>query len=445
MEKEFIAFVEKKRLFHKNDQILLAVSGGVDSVAMALLFKACGLNASIAHCNFKLRGKASDKDEQFVKALAKKLKMPFYAEQFDTKAFAEKNNINTQLAARTLRYQWLEEVRKNEKLMWIATAHHLDDSIETFFLNLLRGTGIAGLRGIPVKNGKTIRPLLFADRGKIQQYMHAQKAEFREDESNHEDFYARNRIRHHLIPFINELQPEYRKIFEGNFEKLNGEEALKNIELERWMKLHIKTLETGDQVISKQKLFKLPHAGAYLAGWLKPAGFSSAQIEAIIEHQKHQSGKQFLSDTHRLIIDRSHLILTATDSNQAMMKLIERGEDKVDFGHAVYHFEVIKPVDFAPGIDQNVAYFNLNKVEYPLVLRKWKKGDYFYPFGMKLKKKKVSDFLTDNKFSIPEKERLDILLSGKKIAWLVGFRTDERFRVNKSTQNILRVIREPKK
>jgi tRNA(Ile)-lysidine synthase len=435
MLKRFKEFIKQENLFAKNQKILVAVSGGIDSVALCYLMHEAGCHFGIAHCNFQLRGKESDGDEKFVKQLSLKFHVPFYCKDFNTQKFSEEKKISVQMAARDLRYAWFEEIRKKYNFDYIAVAHHQDDEIETFFINLIRGTGIAGLHGIKSKAGKIIRPLMFANRKEIEEYVSKNKIRFREDSSNSSLKYLRNQVRHQLIPQLKKMNPEIEETIKSEISRIRKVEIVfyRSVEEKR------KTIEKKEGSIIKfdiKKLLSLENRELYLFEFLKPYGFSGDIIEKISEGLKAESGKQFFSTTHRLIKDRSFLILSLSTTEISRWKFIitDGYKELKDPVHLKFRTENISR-KFKLLKDKNIAMFDHEKLAFPLTLRKWRSGDFFYPFGMK-GKKKLSDLFTDLKLSLYDKENVWLLCSGNDIIWVVGYRSDERYKVSKDTKKV---------
>ena len=437
MQQGFSTFIKKNILILSSDKILLTVSGGVDSVVMCNLFHKAGIKFGIAHCNFNLRGEESNDDEKFVEKLAKKYKVPFYGVLFFTQQHAERNKISVQMAARELRYNWFEEIRQKDGYTYIATAHHQDDSIETFFINVIRGTGIAGLHGILPKQGNIIRPLLFATKNEIIEYAAKEKIKYREDSSNASDKYMRNKIRHSIIPVLRELNPKIDSSISTLIKRVQDVEAIYKIEIEK-QRLDILSQKEGSICISIEKLKKLNPISSYLYGLLSPFNFNESQIEEIINCLDKESGKQFYSDTHRLIRDRKDLIIDCfTKSiveNSHLPPPINYNTASIDSEDFTISFEI---KNREPNINKSLATATLDfdKLVFPLELRKWKQGDTFYPFGMK-GKKKLSDYFIDNKVPLNKKENTWLLTSDGKIVWVVGMRIDNRFKITKGTKRI---------
>lgn len=438
MEETFIKNILQQKLFMKNDKILTAVSGGVDSVVMLHLLFAGGYKLAVAHCNFGLRGKESDEDEKFVKDLAEKIKVSFYSKKFDTEKTAKEKGISIQMAARDLRYEWLEKIRKQHGYNVIAIAHHSDDILETFFINLIRGTGIAGLSGIKPKAGNIVRPLLFASRVDIENYALKNKIKYREDSSNHTDKYLRNKIRHKLIPFLQELNPDVKNAIGSVVDRLSGIEKIYD-EIVRTEREKILQKHKSHIAIDVKRLLELSCPELYLYEFIRQYGFSGDVIAKIISSLHLNEGKVFYSSTHRIIKDRQNLLITELNNEIVPLEYKITKNTKSLISHV--NIEFLKKrhdKNFVILKDKDIAFLDFEKLKFPLVLRRWKAGDFFYPFGMK-GKKKLSDFFTDQKFSILEKENIWLLCSGKDIVWVVGQRIDDRYCVKEKTKWILTV------
>lgn len=437
MLEKFFKYIESNKLFNLSDKILLTVSGGVDSVVMTDLFYRAGIKFGIVHCNFNLRGAESEDDEKFVKTLLEKHKVPFFLRKFNTKEYAKKNKLSVQLAARNLRYEWFNELIESSDYDYFATGHNLDDQIETFFINFFRGTGISGLHGILPKNGKCVRPLLFAEREKIEEYAGNRNLDYRLDSSNLSDKYFRNKIRHQLLPALKNIKPDTGKIFFDNFERIRGcEEIFKQKIAEEKSRIFI--LGPDRIRISIQELNKLKPVNIYLYEFLKPFNFNFSTVEQIVSSLNKTSGKWFYSPTHRLLKDRKYLMISETDRHDEFEFVeyeINLSDDfirqpiKLNFSAQEYYsgFKIKK--------SPMVAQLDFNKLVFPLILRKWKYGDVFCPFGMK-GSKKLSDYFTDKKISSLEKENIWLLLSENKIVWIVSYRIDNRFRIDNHTKRV---------
>ena len=438
MQTNLLQYIKKEDLFSPSDRILLTVSGGIDSVVMCDLFHKAGFNFAIAHCNFRLRGKESEQDEAFVKGLAKKYKIPFFCKRFNTSAFAEEKNMSIQMAARELRYKWFEEIRGKEELQYIATAHHQDDSIETFFINFIRGTGISGLHGILPKQGKVIRPLLFSDRNSIESYAKKHKLNHREDSSNASDKYMRNKLRLQIIPALKELNPALAATVTENIQRLKDVELIYSKEVEDKRSNIVKGNNKNITIPIKQ-LKKLQPLATYLYEFLKPYHFNASTVDSIVEGLDGLPGKQFFSDTHRLIKDRDLLIIESQKPKKQILKSekfeIKKNQKKLILDRLILHFQTLHKKHNTRIPKPSSECMDLDKLEFPLEVRKWQQGDFFYPLGMK-GKKKLSDFFIDKKLSIDQKENTWLLTSKGAIVWVIGLRMDDRFKITDKTQRI---------
>lgn len=409
---------------------------------MACMFHEAGLNFALAHCNFNLRGAESDVDEQFVATLAKKFRVPFFSRSFNTTGDAKMRKISIQMAARELRYTWFEELRQKEGFDLIATAHHLDDQIETFFINLLRGTGISGMHGILPKQGYLIRPILFLYRDEIEAYITRNHIRYRTDKSNQSKKYLRNRIRLELVPLLCSLNPDFRTTMTDNIRRFRDSEVVYQREIDRVKKEAVRLSKSGFTV-SKTKLSDLSPQSVYLFEIFSEFGFNESMISDLLQSLQHSESRVFESADWHVLKDRDEIVIT----RRSQMETKEPGEicsiprGTKSLGkpvalkiseHGYKHGSVI------PG-GRETASLDLDKLEFPLHLRRWQAGDAFFPFGMK-GKKKVSDFLTDQKIPKEEKDQTWILLSGKKIAWVVGQRIDNRFRITPRTTKVFRVV-----
>ena len=414
-------------------KLLIAVSGGLDSMVLADWIRKSPFEFAIAHCNFKLRGQESDQDENFVKAFADKHQIPFFVTHFDTKAFAADFKLSIQVAARTLRYQWFYELLENQKLDYMLTAHHADDNLETFLINLSRGTGLDGLTGIPAQNEKTIRPLLDFSRAQIQAYAADNQVQWREDSSNASDHYLRNKIRQQVIPALKDLNPSFLETFKNTVAYLEQSQSLAD-DATRIVYRKVVSDQENAKKIDLEELKQLPNFKAYLFQWLKPFGFKA--WDDIFALAGAQSGKQVFSEGFRLLKDRDFLILSPRNPvNENEVYWIEKGQQELDFP---------LKLQFSGANEQNpsahtIIFVDAQKLEFPLQLRKWNDGDAFQPSGMQGQSKKVSKFFKDEKFSLIDKENTWLLCSGKNIVWIVGKRQDERFKAGSQTKTILKI------
>lgn len=423
--------IETSFSFLKDQKLLLACSGGVDSVVLAHVMKKLDFEIALAHCNFSLRGKESDGDEMFVIGLAKKLEIPVFAETFDTKSFAKKTGTSTQMAARTLRYDWFDTILENFNYNYLLTAHHLDDDLETFFINLSRGTGINGLTGIPEINGNVIRPLLIFSREEILGYAEKNNLKWREDSSNKKPDYLRNKLRLEVLPHYKNLHESVLQ----NFQKTrNNLQASQNL-IEDYMVLINKLVvsEKSDSLsINIVKLMELPHPEALLYELLNRFGFTEwDDVSTLIFAQ---TGKKVLSRTHQLLKNRNELLLTEIDSeDDDMLYLVPKSG--IDSPIVLR----IEPTTYIGETEKNSIFVDAEKLTFPLSLRKWQQGDAFQPFGMK-GNKKLSKFFKDEKIPSSKKKKIWLLLNEDTIVWVIGHRMDDRFKVELQTKNILKII-----
>lgn len=438
MLNSFLSFVREHEMLERERPVLLMVSGGVDSVVMSHLFYQTGFPFAIGHCNFRLRGRDSDADEKFVRDLADNLKVKLFIERFDTKKYAASKGISIQMAARELRIGWSDKILRNEDYSVYATAHHLDDELETFFLNLLRGTGLAGLKGMPPFRARSIRPMMFAWRSDIEKFAEEEAISFRTDKSNLETTYLRNKIRHWLVPALVRIDPAAKKTMHENIRRIRMQERIYEAHVQTVLDELIEE-ENGYRMIHTDKLFSKEHPEVYLFEILNPLGFTSETISSLITDEPRTSGSQFFSATHRLVIDRNRFLITKMEASGSTSEYPIHKETSEISEPLMMTFETIDAdEEYSVSPDRNTAELDLEKLEFPLKLRKWKKGDFFYPLGMK-GRKKVSDFFIDNKFSLLEKERTWILESAGKIVWIAGHRIDRRFAVSVSTCFVYRI------
>ncbi|MBC7450913.1 MAG: tRNA lysidine(34) synthetase TilS [Cytophagales bacterium] len=433
---ELRQFISEKQLFQPEDKILLTVSGGIDSVVLFDLFLKAGFYFAVAHCNFSLRGEESDGDEQFVSNLAIRNGISFHVKRFDTSSFANERALSIQMAARELRYQWFEELLDSYKYKYVATAHQLNDIIETMLINLSRGTGIAGLHGIAEKNGRIIRPLLFSGRDGIRAYAEENALHWREDSSNVEEKYARNLIRHRVVPVLKNLNPNLENTFRQNAERLKGAEMLFKYHIKEYKKALLIQNGTSFQ-ISLTHLNCLPEPFVILTELLLPFGFNFKTIQTIYQQRNQSSGKRYYAPEYTLYSDRDMWFIAPVDELETFEYTIPENEEHIELPMGSVHFEVIDAIHFKGFRHNNaIAYISMDQLQWPLTIRSWQEGDRFQPFGMK-GMKKVSDFMIDAKIPVPLKQKTPMLCSDNKLIWVVGHRLDDRFKITDTTEKIL--------
>ena len=419
--------------FLKGKKVLVAISGGLDSVVLAHLITELNFDISLAHCNFQLRGIESDLDEAFVLQIAQEKTLPVFIKKFDTEIFAKKNKLSIQIAARQLRYKWFEELISEHHFDYVLTAHHADDNLETFLINLTRGSGLDGFTGIPAINRNIIRPLLTSSRDEILTFAKEKNIEWREDESNSSIKYVRNKIRHQVIPVLKEINPSLLETFSKTSKNLQESNQI----IEDRISEIISEVVSKENDITKfdiEKLKSLSNPKAYLYQILKTYNFT--EWNDISNLLSAQSGKQIFSETHRLLKDRGFLLLSKKKPTRTgKMFLIKQHQTEVQ---EPIHIRIEK-VNEISTVNNQIIYVDADLLKFPLTLRKWKNGDYFYPKGME-GKKKISNYFKDKKLSLLEKENIWLLCSSENdIVWIVNERNDRRFLATKSTKTILKI------
>ena len=439
----FQEYVNRQNLFTRQDKILLTVSGGVDSMVLMSLCVNSGYNVGVAHCNFSLRGQESDEDEIMVQETARRYGIECYNKRFDTQGEMERTGESMEMAARRLRYEWFYELCDKHNYTVIAIAHHIDDSIETFFINMLRGTGLRGLTGISNRIGRVVRPLMFATRKEILDYALHKHITFREDSSNRSTKYLRNKIRLGLIPRLKEINPRFAFMMNQNVARLTAtqqfiDSAIDNI-FERAARIEgdVCTIEVDKIVDVRTRSFVIYEILS------SRFGFKGDMVDTLCKALDNDStGRRFYSRSHVAYIDRGNIVVTRIEEQDPCEIMVNKGQQRAYCGNSVLYFEVCD-VDSLPtyNVADNIALLDAEKVTYPLTLRRWSDGDSFTPYGMN-GSKKVSDYLIDRKVSMAEKSRQFVLLSDGEIAWLVGRRIAHQFRITDKTEWVLRITKE---
>ena len=440
MERDFLAFINDNHLFPTTDQVLLAVSGGLDSMVMAALFHRAGLPFSIAHVDFGLRGPESDADALFVKNKADGYGVPFHLMRVDTTATATERGISIQMAARDLRYNWFAQLLAEHNYPCVATAHHLNDVLETLLLNLTRGTGLAGLHGIAPRQNNVVRPLLFATREQIAAYADEHGLTYREDSSNADDTYARNRIRHQVVPVLTSLNPGLWQTLPRTVEKLRAAETLMQRDLDRAWQATV--VQTGNQILlPTAKLLALPEPLFQLSEWLNPFGFVADQIARMLACLHQPVGQVFNSATHRVTHERDGLLLEPLPQSvdyEITLTHWPNAPVPLPNGGTLTMQVMEKPDAFKPLPNPAVACFDADRLTFPLTIRPWQQGDRFRPLGMN-GRKLVSDLLNDLKVGRTEREQTAVLLANGEVAWVIGYRIGHPFRVRVETERIVKI------
>jgi len=465
---QFKEYILTHHLFHPKDWLLLAVSGGVDSVVLCELCHQAGYNFVIAHCNFQLRGEESERDEQFVKSLGAKYGVEVLVNRFQTAQYSAEHKKSIQEAARELRYEWFLQIctdgtmagvtkKKGDQpgghflndlstpRTFILTAHHANDSVETLLMNFFKGTGIKGLQGIKPKQDlflHLIRPLLFARKEELLAFAKQHNLSFVDDSSNSADKYTRNYFRNQLLPSLQKVYPEVENNLIDNLNRFRDIEILylQSIELHKKKLIEKKGNELHIPVL---KLLKTEALQTVLYEILKDVGFSPQHSAAAVSLLQGETGKYIQSATHRVIKNRQWLIITPNLTTEAQHILIEASDAGIHFDGGVLHFKKQSALQFQLQTSNSIAQLDAAAIQFPLLLRKWKQGDYFYPLGMK-KKKKLSRFFTDQKLSLSQKENSWVLEMNKKITWVVGMRIDDRYKITPSTKDVIVIDYEPK-
>jgi tRNA(Ile)-lysidine synthase len=439
MVEAFVQFFHHHKIDVSTTRFLVAVSGGIDSVVLTELFRQAHFNYALAHVNFKLRGTESDKDAAFVQSLAEGHGVDCHSHSFETKEYAVRNGISIQMAARELRMQWMEDARREKKFHWVALAHHANDQLETIVFNMAKGTGFSGLRGMKPVNNHLIRPLLDQSRATIETFAAKHQLAWREDRSNQSDDYTRNRIRHHIIPELEKINPSLFKTFSATQERLLAADAMLNESLELVRDRCLEAHEDHFRIyISKLPAF--PQQALALLFILEPYGFSYDQVRQMCHSLTH-SGKSFLSNHYEVLVDREFLLLAKRKAPSGAVEkeiAIEASTARIKTHAGTISAEIIPRESYEIEKDANVAALDAECISFPLTIRKWKAGDRFVPLGMN-HQKKISDFLVDEKVSVHTKRQVEVLCMGEDIIWLMGYRIADPFCIRPETATVMRL------
>lgn len=452
----FKHYIKENELLEPGDRVLLAVSGGVDSMVMLSLFAQSEWQSGVAHCNFQLRGEEGDEDTLLVQKESARYGLTCYTKNFDTLGEMERTGESVQIAARRLRYDWFNELCTEHGYTAIAIAHQADDSVETFFINLFRGTGLRGLTGISVTNGRVVRPLLFTTRKEITEYALANKIDYREDSSNRSTKYLRNKIRLGLMPRLREINPRFTEMMRRNVDRLTQTQMFIDAGIEH-IRAEVEKTSGSTTVIDTEKIDPAFPVGFVIYELLSSGyGFKGDvidQIGAVLE--KGWSGKRFYSRDWVAYTDRGRIIIEPISEEDPCEVQFDEYAQRVYAGNSTYYLHRLDIDQIETlNLPENVALVDADKLSYPLTLRRWREGDRFVPIGME-GSKKVSDYLVDAKVSMPEKKRQFVLVNGQNtdggtegksgtgdIVWLVGRRLDDRCKITPQTENVLKIIRE---
>lgn len=428
-------YIADNQMLSPYGKVIVGLSGGADSMALLDVLMLFNYNCVAAHCNFHLRGEESERDAHFVRNWCKSVDIPFEIIDFDTRQYAADRKISIEMAARELRYDWFDVICKQYSAEAIVVAHHRDDTVETVLLNLIRGTGIKGLTGISAKSGNIVRPFLSVSREQILSYIEERRLPFVKDSTNDETVYRRNTIRLNVLPMLRRLNPSVDSAIWRMTQNMEEAEKVYRESIGR----SIKSVFLNNK-IDLLKLRQTPSPKSVLFELLTPFGFNASVIEEITESIESESGKQYFAENYRLIKDRKHFILEKTNEQEVTKDcyLIDKRCTVIKSPIRLKIRVLKNDHDFLLHTDNRFLYLDAKKIKFPLKLRKWQTGDWFIPLGM-TGKKKVSDFFTDNKFNLLQKEQSWILTSGEDIVWIVGERSDNRFRITSYTQKIIEI------
>jgi len=432
---KFQNFYTQNNLLSKGDKILLAVSGGVDSMVLMHLMANSDMKFGIAHCNFQLREEASDADEELVRRTAANFKLECHFERFDTIQYMEDEKVSLQQAARDLRYEWFDRICGQYGYDKIVTAHHASDQTETMLYNLTKGCGISGLRGIPLVNDKIIRPLLFATRQEITSYAKEHDIVWREDTSNNNEKYNRNLIRHSVVPRLKQINPGIDKTMLRNANRYRAMEELIDSKVAKIKARYLTTTMNG-HILSTEWIADQNGGVIILEGVLKDFGFNYEQVCSVYSSLTRHSGKVFYADGFKLNVDRSNIYIYPISEDDDILIEIEEKENDFEVSGSVYEMTSIPIEKFKMIKNPNFACLDFDKLVFPLKMRNWQQGDWFMPLGMN-SKKKLSDFMIDEKIPVNLKSRVVLLESQKDIVWIAGYRIDNRYKITSQTKQVL--------
>lgn len=432
MLEQFLNHIEQHELCKPPDRILLAVSGGLDSMVMLNLFKRSNYTIGVAHCNFQLRGSEAEEDERFVADACKAADVPFFVKKFNTRDYATANKLSIQAAARELRYAWFQELMSEERFTFLATAHHVNDSLETVLLKWVHGSSLESFAGIPVRNKKVIRPMLFATRTQLADFASEKGIMWRNDSSNDSDDYQRNFIRHQVVPKLKEINPALESTFLHGLKKITGELEFLRTQLEQWKAEHIHQ-KVGQVFINKAALLNATFSDSLLWRVVREYGFNIDQCHDMMQAMQSQSGKKFIGTSHLLTLDRDHIIISPYDDAYEAVTIREKNESVV---RGVWEISIERTTSKEISTSSIVASLDADKVKFPITWRYWQPGDSFYPLGME-NRKKLSDFLIDRKIPLADKNGISVLESDGEIIWVVGHRIDNRYKITPETKSVV--------
>lgn len=432
MLEQFLNHIEQHELCKPPDRILLAVSGGLDSMVMLNLFKRSNYTIGVAHCNFQLRGSEAEEDERFVADACKAADVPFFVKKFNTRDYATANKLSIQAAARELRYAWFQELMSEERFTFLATAHHVNDSLETVLLKWVHGSSLESFAGIPVRNKKVIRPMLFATRTQLADFASEKGIMWRNDSSNDSDDYQRNFIRHQVVPRLKEINPALESTFLHGLKKITGELEFLRTQLEQWKAEHIHQ-KVGQVFINKAALLNATFSDSLLWRVVREYGFNIDQCHDMMQAMQSQSGKKFIGTSHLLTLDRDHIIISPYDDAYEAVTIREKNESVV---RGVWEISIERTTSKEISASSIVASLDADKVKFPITWRYWQPGDSFYPLGME-NRKKLSDFLIDRKIPLADKNGISVLESDGEIIWVVGHRIDNRYKITPETKSVV--------